>query len=126
MLEQILIPEQALHECDINSKEIASQLESLSLNLENEVYGLALSRYLLLTYFPELMELDDEASNLRLLYNRYYWFLRFSCYYHQLHGHNAGIEQQAFQILEKANTEFDWQVIELIEKQIADGSNFRK
>jgi hypothetical protein len=53
-----------------------------------------------------------------LLYNRYYWFLKFARLFVRENGPDAGLEQQAFQILENSEGKIDWSVIEAIECQV--------
>ncbi len=61
---------------------------------------------------------SEWQSDSLVLYNRYYWFLRFAKIHSEQHGKDAGIEQQAFQILENAMTDIDWAVVEAIDKKI--------
>ena len=44
--------------------------------------------------------------------NRYYWFTRFACLAQRTFGYDAGIEQQAFQIIEYAECEIDAGLLE--------------
>jgi hypothetical protein len=61
------------------------------------VYGLnpwssALRNYLILTHKPSLVK-DAEITELKLLFNRYYWFKKFYHSYSLRNGKDAGIEQ---------------------------------
>src|SRR4051812_39942683 len=49
-------------------------------------------------------------SEAQLFYNRYYWFSRFAKLHQAAHGYDAGIEDQASQMLERAPAEVDWAV----------------
>ena len=49
------------------------------------------------------------------LYNRYFWFRRFANAHRAKFGEDAGIEQQAFQILEYADCEVDLTQVERLE-----------
>jgi hypothetical protein len=49
-----------------------------------------------------------------LFYNRYYWFKRFAKLHQAAHGYDAGIEDQASQLLEHAPPDADWSTIEAI------------
>lgn len=53
-----------------------------------------------------------DLSPAELFYNRYFWFHRFTCQAQQKFGYDAGIEQQAFQILEYADCEIDAKLLE--------------
>ena len=72
--------------------------------------------YVLFTHWPEL--LDEGLELEELFYNRYYWFLRLSKQYQARHGHDAGCEQQAVQMLETADVNLDLQVIDDLEKRV--------
>src|SRR5438105_4233491 len=59
--------------------------------------------YMLLTYWPELVNGDEpELRPDELLYNRLYWFLRLSMLYRAAHDSHGGFEQQASQLIESA------------------------
>ena len=49
------------------------------------------------------------------LYNRYFWFCRFANVHRAKFGYDAGIEQQAAQILEYANCDVDLSKVEQLE-----------
>jgi len=73
--------------------------------------GEALANALLFERWPELLTgeaLDPE----RIFYNRYFWFRRFTKLWQVAHGPDAGLEQQAFQILEQAAFNVDWSLIQ--------------
>lgn len=73
--------------------------------------------YLVLTQVHEKLPSEWQSDSL-VLYNRYYWFLRFAKIHSEQHGKDAGIEQQTFQILENAMADIDWAVVEAIEEKI--------
>lgn len=77
--------------------------------------GPPLRYYVALTNGPAGADLTPEDRT----YNRYYWFLRFAAAHRKRHGFDAGVEQQVFQILERADLEIgrtlDWRVIERLE-----------
>jgi hypothetical protein len=58
-----------------------------------------------------LGRLDDR----QLFYNRYYWFKRFAAALAAVDGYDAGIEQQAFKLLENAPPDVEWSFIEQID-----------
>ena len=47
-------------------------------------------------------------------YNKLYWFLSFARLCESLHGFDAGLRQQAFQLIEHAECEVDWSVVQQI------------
>lgn len=47
-------------------------------------------------------------------YNAYYWGLIFARRYQARYGFDAGIEQEAFKVLERAPSEIDWRVVESV------------
>lgn len=61
--------------------------------------GRALQYYLILTESPHLL-LPRSFTPSRLFWSRYYWFLRIAAVRQVSDGYDAGIEQQAFNILE--------------------------
>lgn len=76
--------------------------------LKHAACGPPLRVYLALTHGQIGQDLTPED----LLNNRYFWFLRFAHSYHTAFGDDAGIDQQAFQILEQAECEVDWLIVE--------------
>jgi hypothetical protein len=61
-----------------------------------------------------LAGLTDEQQ----LYNRYYWFLRFAELTKARTGCNAGLDQQAFKLLDGAGCQVDWAIIESVTKRV--------
>jgi hypothetical protein len=53
-------------------------------------------------------------SELVAFYNAYYWALVFAKRYQARYGFDAGIEQEAFQVLEHAPSNVDWQIVESV------------
>jgi hypothetical protein len=56
-----------------------------------------------------------------LFYNRYYWFKRFVKQHEARYGFDAGLEQQAFKLLESAPEDIDWAVIGHLDARVLDG-----
>ena len=56
------------------------------------------------------------------LYNRYFWFLRFAHVHHTKYGEDGGIDQQAFQILEYADCDVDWDLLEQLTEKAKQSS----
>lgn len=116
-LENVLIPEKllALHRDEAIANAIEWWQCSKAAEDEPRVRTPYLN-YLVLTYLCQQLPAEWQSEPI-LLYNRYFWFRRFQKEYCQKHGRDAGIEQQAFQILDWAITEIDWRVIQAIERE---------
>lgn len=93
--------------------------EGISIDLDDKSYGPAFRRYLLFHRLPHLVA--GQLNEQDIFYNAYYWFKVFAKQYMAKHGQDAGIEQQAFQMLESVDFEVDWSVIQVIEGQIDSG-----
>jgi hypothetical protein len=75
----------------------------------------ALAWAMLFEHWPYL--LGDVRLNARaLFYNRYFWFQRYRVLHQQRAGDDAGLAQQAFQLLEQAPAETNWDVMEKLEQ----------
>jgi hypothetical protein len=61
-----------------------------------------------------LGEMTSEAS----FYNAYYWFKRFVAECSARRGYDAGLEQQAYQMLESAPDDVDWSVLGEIDARL--------
>lgn len=59
--------------------------------------------------------LGSELTAEDQLYNRYFWFRRFANAHCAKFGEDAGIEQQAIQILEHAECSIDWSQVNELE-----------
>lgn len=115
-----LIPEATLQRLD---DELQSRLsDSARTPVSGEEDGpasVAMRYFLLFSQWPELLGTVALAPTApALLYNRYYWFLRLKHLRTRQHGADAGMEQQAFQLLEGTDCDVDWSVIEAIEQQV--------
>lgn len=86
--------------------------------LADESCGPALRVYLALTDGRLGGDLAPEDR----FYNRYFWFLRFVNAHHSVFGEDAGIDQQAFQILDSAEFDVDWALLEQLNEK-ARGPN---
>lgn len=91
------------------------------INIEDDDIRTLLDNYLYLTYYQDnVAEQLQIVSKEILFYSRYYWFNKFMKKYFSKYGYDAGIEQQAFEILEQINgcedIVIDLTVIERIEK----------
>jgi hypothetical protein len=112
-LESILIPEDLLtqHHAEARAK---SEYRLISVNN-------ALDNYLVLTHVHRRLPPEWHSQKL-ILYNRYFWFLQFARTHCEHQGNDAGLEQQALQILESSMGEIDWTVIEAIEARTRSAS----
>jgi hypothetical protein len=53
-----------------------------------------------------------------LFYSKYYWFKQFKERYFKLYGHDEGLEQQSYKMIEEYThftKEIDWETVEQIE-----------
>lgn len=112
------ISEKELQPMFVMLKSKSSQ-NSYYVDFEDEHLQSLLNCYLLLTKHPDIVfEHLPGISKKDLLYNRYYQFIKFKKEYRATHGDDAGMEQQAFQLLEEIERELedgiDWSVIEEI------------
>jgi hypothetical protein len=62
--------------------------------------------------------LGGELTPLDRLYNRYFWFSQFASAYRATFGFDAGVEQQMQLVLEYADCDVDWNVIQQIEATV--------
>ena len=72
-----------------------------------------LKKYLTLEYHPNVF---SELSNEDIFYNKYRYFLKFKKEHQTVNGHDTGLEQRAFKILETGD-EFqnvDWKIVKRI------------
>jgi hypothetical protein len=68
----------------------------------------ALIRSLLFERWPDLLPEDLALDEVTRFYNHYYWFVRFVSEYQAAHGSDAGLEQQAIELLSQAPDGVDW------------------
>ena len=124
-MSDFLVPEHMLATLDKDIGRLAASGDEAFTVDHDELYGVAFRRYLLFSRWSRLLtEAGLRLSEEGILYNSYYWMLRFSRLHALTHGYDAGIEQQAFEILAQASCEVDWGVIEqitsLVDKEIAE------
>ncbi len=121
MLDRVLISDRLLALCDDDEGIRSACGERLrSSGLSDGACERALRRYLLLTEFPERIAERQPVCHESVVYSRYYWFTLFAKLCRTRQGHDAGLEQQAFQILENADCEVDWNVIRAIEIRVEE------
>jgi len=73
----------------------------------------ALRNFALLTHLPGTLS----ANELDVYYTRYYWFHVLAAHVRAGGEFDAGLEQQAFQLLESAPTGVEWPLLEQFEQQ---------
>ncbi len=115
-----LIPEDELKQKDSLIRQLIERSDRrYSGAADDNLYGPAL-RYSLLFSDPfALNKLDfSHLSGVDVFYNEYYWFLLFTKLHQAKHGYDAGLEQQAFKLLEKAPPDVDWKMVEEINNRI--------
>lgn len=88
------------------------------IDFDDAAYGPAFRRYPLLSRWPELLNGRAPLTEAARFYNTYYWFLTTIRLWNAKHGYDAGMEQQAFQMLEHADASVDLAVVEAIERQV--------
>ncbi|HEY2511605.1 MAG TPA: hypothetical protein VGI39_12140 [Polyangiaceae bacterium] len=82
-------------------------------------YGRPLRYYVLFSDEASLKASGLEALSVEAIFcNRYYWFRSFAKSYERAHGRDAGLEQQAFKLLESAPSTVDWSVVEAIDAMV--------
>lgn len=106
--------------------ELLRRIDQLDLPLAVDVRegeaGEALARSLLFEYWPDLLGGSEELDRERLLYNRYYWFVRFVAIWQAAHGYDAGLEQQAFLMVEQADMQLDWDLLQQLDARARRGA----
>ena len=115
-LKHILIPENQLSPFHSEARSDRECLVSnVNFDFDDGSYGSPYLNYLVLTHLRKRLPAYWQEEPLNL-YNRYFWFRRFIRMYSTKYGKDAGLEQQAFQILEQSMADLDWQVIEAIDE----------
>jgi hypothetical protein len=118
MLDDIMIPEAVLAEKDSEMRTmIETKKQSLSADIDDPTYGPSLRHFLLLSEYSVLLQGSFRPDSQKLFYNKYYWFVRFVRLYSSKCGQDAGLEQQAFQMLEQESEQLDWSIVEEIDKK---------
>ena len=67
----------------------------------------------------KILEANNKYDVEDLYYSKYYWFIKFKNRYFDIYGHDEGLEQQAFRMLEDIGVYFkngiNWTIIESID-----------
>ena len=82
--------------------------------------GSALGYYLAFTHWHEVRESPFRISAPALLYNRYFWHRTYAARSAALHGPDAGLEQEAFKMLADSDEPIDLDVIDDIDRRVAN------
>jgi hypothetical protein len=116
-----LIPEEVLLSREEEVRHLIASVASMyAIDVEDPVHGPAFRHFLLFCHWPSLLAGSfPDLDTATVFYNKYFWFMRFVRLYALAYGPDAGMEQQAFQLLEAAEFEIDWSVIEEIESEVA-------
>ena len=65
----------------------------------------------------KIIEISSDFNMDVLFYSEYYWFTKYKNRHFELYGHDEGLEQRAFKMLENMSleNEVDWSIIEQID-----------
>ena len=118
-MQTLIVPEsrmQSLHQ-EIQTY-AAEHRQSYGVDFDDPDYGLAFANYVFFSHHPSVskivgIDLDHRAR----FYNAYFWFQRFVKIRGEKHGRDVGLEQEAFKMLESAEFDLDFEVIDLIDKR---------
>jgi hypothetical protein len=118
-MRDILVPLPLLHSELAKIREATILVQhSYTVDVDDEDCGEAFCYYMLFTHCPSLLQdqikLDEEV----IFYNRYFWFLRTIKAYKSRYGTDAGMEQQAFQLLEYPPCRLDLELIAHIDSLV--------
>lgn len=111
----ILIPEANLNVGDTLLAKLAERVPAVNWRGLNEDLKQAYARYVALLDKNLWKELGaNDLSEVVAFYNAYYWILVFAKKFQERHGFDAGVEQEAFKVLEHAPDGVDWELVERI------------
>lgn len=119
MSQDVLIPQDLLSP---TKEELYARIARLKpdIILDAGIVGEALGWSLLFERWPNLLPgplIDSEVA----FYNQYFWFKRFATLKQERDGYDAGLEQQVFHLLEQADFDVDWSLLERLDTE-ATGS----
>lgn len=119
----ILIPENQLTISDELLARLAEEIPAVNWRGLEEDLKQAYGRYIVLLDGGLRSELGIAALRESIaFYNAYYWVLVFAKRFQERHGFDAGIEQEAFKVLERAPADVDWDVVERVNQAVAGQS----
>ncbi|PEJ35493.1 hypothetical protein [Bacillus pseudomycoides] len=68
------------------------------------------------------MNLSAKEDKHKIMYSTYYWYTKYKKRYFEVHGYEAGIEQEGTRLLEELENELEdgvvWRVIQEIEEDL--------
>jgi hypothetical protein len=120
-MSEMIIPEEELKKREALIRQLTERFRrERSIDADDLFYGSAYRHYVV---FAEPLALDalglPEMEEARVLYNEYYWFLLFSKLYQVKHGYDAGLKQQAFELLDRSHVNIDWAIVEEIANHVS-------
>lgn len=125
-MSDVLIPERILAQVDQDLKRVlAFSGEAFAVDPDDAGYGTAFRRHLLFSRWSSLLEAVGVHLTAEVrLYNSYYWMLKCSKLYGLRTGYDARIEQDVFKVIENADCNVDWVVVEqitnLVEQELGE------
>src|SRR5436309_2843797 len=124
-MNDLIVPEKWLRDRRMETRPLVQNAAAdYSINLDDDSYGEAFQNYLVFSHCSSFIrDKRPDANDTIMLYNRYYWFLTFSKFYMKKHGYDAGMEQQAFKLLETAEGELNWEVIAELIRRVDNEEN---
>lgn len=103
-------------------KNLNPQLDmSNIIRIEDEALARLLNHFLFLQQYAENIIANLSYTYEEILYSQYYWFVQFKNQYFAKEGYDAGMDQQAFLLIENLCNELDgnvdWELLEAIDTQ---------
>ena len=87
MCKQFLVPENVLVSVDAEvAEKVLSVSPPVAIDISHVRYGKEFLRFMLFTNWPYLLGDDAPKGEDHRLYNRYYWFTKFSRLFASVHG----------------------------------------
>jgi hypothetical protein len=120
-LDRCLVSEDSLRECDAAIRAITHDAAAGYAHLLDDAGGDAFRYYLLFSDTASARSAGFDLDETAMFYNRYYWFRRFATQRQAARGYDGGLEQQAFKLLETAQEDADWSLLESIDARAQAG-----
>jgi hypothetical protein len=118
-MNQLISRHEIAQNDDVIRRLIEDRGQGFAAIANNQFYGEAFKHYLLFTESSALRDTSlSRLSATEVFYNKYYWFLLFTRRHQARHGYDAGLEQQAFKLLENAPNDVDWNLLKEIYKRV--------
>jgi len=119
-MQNPILPESKLRQFHEEIQAFAARHRgSFSVDIDDPDYGSAFSTYIFFSLHRSASQvLGVSLNNGTRFYNAYYWFRRFLKIYTKKHGSDAGLEQQAFRMLEEAGFELDFEIIGMVDQEM--------